>query len=229
MMRTISRGALGATAKTLRHVRRSKQPLSTSFMRVRQQEPERMVWLLVGTNVAVWCNWQYPLLPTAWFVATTRQVFDQFNIVPLAMASLSHLDLGHLVANMIGLYFFGLHVATSTSARFLLGLYLGAGTVSHFVQVSLGLQNRMNAYSLGASGAVSGLVAFSVLTNPYSTILLFGLIPIPAYLFGPAFILGEVYGTAGASRGSGLGHQGSLAGAAVGGLSWLVLRRRGRW
>jgi membrane associated rhomboid family serine protease len=37
---------------------------------------------------------------------------------------------------------------------------------------------------LGASGAVNTIVVFSVLVSPFSTVLIYGILPVPAWAFG---------------------------------------------
>ena len=91
--------------------------------------------------------------------------------------------------------------------------------------------------ALGASAAVNGVVALSCLTWPTSTVLLWGILPVPAALLGAAFVFQDVLGAfrdidgrygRGGSGGGGVAHAGHLGGAAVGALAWAALRRR-RW
>ena len=67
-------------------------------------------------------------------------------------------------------------------------IYFGAAIISDLVS-SLFLQG-----GIGASGAISGLVAAAILTDPfYITFLVFG-IPIPIILLGWLSIIGDVMG-----------------------------------
>ena len=86
---------------------------------------------------------------------------------------------------------------------------------------------------MGASAAVNGVVALSCLTWPTSTVLLWGILPVPAALLGAAFVFQDVLGAwrdidgrYGRGGGGGVAHAGHLGGAAVGALCFLALRRR---
>ncbi len=51
--------------------------------------------------------------------------------------------------------------------------------------------------ALGASAAVNAIVVFNILLMPQSTILLFGIVPMPAWLLGVGWL---VYDLSGAYR-----------------------------
>lgn len=48
--------------------------------------------------------------------------------------------------------------------------------------------------ALGASGAVNACVIFAVLVQPTATVLLYGIIPLPAFLFGGLWLLYDLNG-----------------------------------
>jgi hypothetical protein len=48
--------------------------------------------------------------------------------------------------------------------------------------------------SLGASAAVNSIVIFSVLINPTATYLLYGIVPVPAWLLGSGWLAYDFYG-----------------------------------
>ena len=78
--------------------------------------------------------------------------------------------------------------------------------------------------ALGASAAVNGMVAYSILLNPTARILLFFVIPVPAWAFGTFVIGKDLIGIA--NPNSSIGHVAHVAGAAVGGLAFLATRGR---
>jgi membrane associated rhomboid family serine protease len=110
----------------------------------------------------------------------------------------------HLIFNMIALYSFGTYVESSFVQIFQnkgLTLYV----VMYFSAIAIAdvyqLFTRKNDYSyrsLGASGGVSAIVFASILLNPFGKILLFFILPIPAYIFGPLYL---IYCTYAARRG----------------------------
>lgn len=48
--------------------------------------------------------------------------------------------------------------------------------------------------ALGASGAVNALVVFSVLLQPYATVLIYGILPLPAFAFGGLWLFYDLRG-----------------------------------
>lgn len=111
-----------------------------------------------------------------------------------------HADYGHLFFNMITLYFFGPYVEKGFEQLFGEGgrwlyllLYITALAVSLLPTY---LKNRDNQYyrSLGASGAVSAVLFAGLLLEPTSSVYLFFIpIPIPGFIFAPAYLLLSAY------------------------------------
>ena len=111
-----------------------------------------------------------------------------------------HADYSHLIFNMITLFFFGPSVEEGfeqlfgTSGRWLyLLMYITALAVSLLPTY---LKNKDNQYyrSLGASGAVSAVLFAGLLLKPTSSVYLFFIpIPIPGFIFAPAYLLLSAY------------------------------------
>jgi len=112
-----------------------------------------------------------------------------------------HADLSHLLFNMFTLFFFGPFVESylnkvfdqPTGSVIYLVFYIvsiaAASTISYF-------RHKDNSYyrSLGASGAVSAILFASILIDPLSKIYIFFIpIGIPAYIFGPLYLLYTIY------------------------------------
>ncbi len=110
-----------------------------------------------------------------------------FNFIPMIVSWFLHGSVSHLIGNMGFLYIFGRIIERRFGYKTLL-IYFGAAIVSDLF-ASLFLQG-----GIGASGAISGLVAAAILTDPfYITFLIFG-IPIPIMLLGLLSIFGDVAG-----------------------------------
>jgi len=191
---------------------------------------------IIGLNVTVFLGWRYAYgnhdrtmtrILNDYFTASTYGVMIKKNILSLVGSSFSHMDTGHILANMITFYFFGKDVFAFAGRRFAIGLYLIGGAVSAYVQVAQAQRNRINMSVLGASGAVSSFVAYSILMNPRATVILL-FVPMPAALYGLLYVFQDVYGMYHRqSYGSyQIGHEAHLAGAAVGLLAFFS--RRGR-
>jgi len=185
-------------------------------------------------NFLVFFSWQYgfPFSRSTlndYFVATTWQVFGPAkNIVSLLGAAFSHVETYHLLANMMTFYFFGRDVFYTVGRRFAVPLYLIAGIASSYAQVYQGRRHGYNAQVIGASGAVSSFVIFSILANPGAMVLLWFFIPVPAALFGIAYIMQDMYGISHRQtyKGGFVGHEAHLAGSAIGGIAYLIAKRR---
>ena len=48
--------------------------------------------------------------------------------------------------------------------------------------------------AMGASGAVNSLVIFSVLLQPTATVLIYGILPLPAFVFGGMWLFYDLRG-----------------------------------
>lgn len=157
---------------------------------------------------------------------TSTQHLREHRYYTLLTAMFSQATLGHLGANMLGLYFFGRQMCDVLGHKRFLGLYLVSGVLSTGAAVfEQHLSGRLT-YNLGASGAVNGITAMSVLLFPHGTLLIFGIVPMPAWLAGSLFIFKDAYSYV-TDRQDGIGHIAHLSGAAVGGAYYYFLRRRG--
>lgn len=113
----------------------------------------------------------------------------------LVTYGLVHADFGHLLFNMLTLFFFGRAMEPFYAARlgalgFLL-FYMGGLVVSILPTY---LKNRTNARyrSLGASGAVSAVLFAFVLLAPWSRIYVF-VVPLPAIIYALLYTAYSIY------------------------------------
>ena len=114
-----------------------------------------------------------------------------------------HADYMHLIINMIVLFSFGYSVENqfdilahkggiSSAAVHLLILYFLGMVIATSTTI---YKHKDNFYynSVGASGAVSAVVFTSIFFSPKSTILIMGIIPIPAFVFGILYLFYSQY------------------------------------
>ena len=98
-----------------------------------------------------------------------------------------HGNFNHLFFNMLGLYFFGIHVEQSVGSKEFILFYLVCGTLagifSYLVYVNTGY---FRIFLLGASGSLFAVLLAYAVIFPDSTVFLFGIIPMSA----PVLILG---------------------------------------
>ena len=113
---------------------------------------------------------------------------------------LIHADAAHLIFNMLSLYFFGEGVEKKFTEIFeangkwlYLALYVSA---LFFSLLPTWLKHKHDSYyrSLGASGAVSAVLFAAFLLEPTLGVMLFFIpIPIPAFIFGPLYLIISSY------------------------------------
>lgn len=136
----------------------------------------------------------------------------------------------HIAMNMLSLWMFGSQLALAWGEERFLRYYLVCGTGAGFMIASLpfllgmiGIPSSIAEVTLGASGAVMGvLLAFSFTWPDRTIMLLFPPIPLKAIYLIPLIFLMEWMSS---GRGGNISHTGHLAGVLVG---WIYLLNEGR-
>lgn len=131
-----------------------------------------------------------------------------------------HADIAHLAFNMITLYFFAPIVIQSLGSFSFLIIYAGSLIFGSLLTMIFHA-NEYSYRAVGASGAVTGVLYSAILMYPDMTIGIFGVIPMPAYLFGIAYLLYSIYGMK--SRTDNIGHTAHFGGA-IGGYVITLLK-----
>ncbi|WP_159948060.1 rhomboid family intramembrane serine protease [Polaribacter septentrionalilitoris] len=133
-----------------------------------------------------------------------------------------HVDWIHLGFNMYALYLFGDIVARVLNTPNFLMIYFGSLIAGSLYSL---YYHKDEPYysSVGASGAVSGIVYSSILLYPGMSLYLFFIpIPIPGYIFGVGYLLYSIYGMK--KQLGNVGHSAHLGGAIGGFVITLVLQ-----
>ncbi len=138
-----------------------------------------------------------------------------------------HADGMHLLFNMFTLYFFGraiewLYIYKFGSLGFV-GFYVLAIIVA-IIPTYLKTKNNAHYLSLGASGAVSAVLFAFILLDPWNTLYLFAVLPIPAIVFAVAYVVYSVYADK-QGRGN-INHSAHLYGALFGVIATLIIEPR---
>ena len=134
-----------------------------------------------------------------------------------------HAGGAHLALNMITLYFFGPGLEYRLGSVAFLIVYFGAELAAH--GLTYYRHHTDDAYSaVGASGSISGVLFGYCLFYPFQTLLLFGIVPIPAWLFAIGFVVFSVYAMREKKEGAGgrIAHDAHLGGA-IGGMLLTIL------
>jgi membrane associated rhomboid family serine protease len=146
-------------------------------------------------------------------------VFHRKEWYRMFSGALLHADIPHLAINMLVLYSFGTYMEQVYAAIIPLGitmyllLYILSIAAANFKTL---FENKNNVWynAVGASGAVSAVVFAYVLFAPIDKILFFGLIPIPAFLYGILYLVYSQYMSQKAN--DNIGHDAHFYGAVFG-------------
>ncbi len=123
------------------------------------------------------------------------QIIHRKEYIRLLSHGFLHADYMHLFVNMFVLYSFGRYVI------FDFDNYFGGRGVVMFLLLFFAALVFSSLYSLfkekdnphynaiGASGAVSAVVFSSIFFHPYSILSLFGILPVPAIVFGIGYLI----------------------------------------
>ncbi len=133
-----------------------------------------------------------------------------------------HANWMHLLFNMYVLYAFSGFFARFPTVFFVI---LYAGSLLGGNLLTLWIRKNQGSYrALGASGAISGLLFSYAIFDPWSTILLFFVLPIWSWLFALLYVLFSLYGIR--TQRDNIGHEAHLGGALVGLLITLLFEPR---
>ncbi|MBI2579053.1 MAG: rhomboid family intramembrane serine protease [Candidatus Aenigmarchaeota archaeon] len=134
----------------------------------------------------------------------------------LLTAVFLHADLLHLGYNMIALFFFGAILESIVGARIFLLLFFIAGLDASFASLFFYEQ------SLGASGAVYGLIGALAVLRPKLTAFALG-VPMPMIVVAGVYLILDILGVFYPTNIANAAH---IAGLFVGALAGLLLRRK---
>lgn len=149
---------------------------------------------------------------------------------PLTHAAV-HANMPHLIINMIVLLSFGRAVERiltdlqyagliqHPTLHYLL-LYLGGALIASLPSIRK-YRNTYSYQSVGASGAVSGMVFFTIFFNPLNRLYLMGVIPIPGILFAVGYLVYSHY--MGRKEGGTINHDAHFVGAIFGFLYPIII------
>ena len=184
---------------------------------------------LIWANVAVFLLTAISPSVLTWFanffgLMPARVVTQLWIWQPLTYLFL-HGDVGHILINMLILWMFGVQLERLWGTRFFLRYYFVAGVGAAIVTIIVsflpfGFSSATYAtVTIGASGAVYGLLMAFALHYPETPILMFFLFPVPAKYF--VMIVGAIAFLS-APRLGGVAHGTHLGGLVAG---YLYLRR----
>jgi len=147
-------------------------------------------YLLIGLNIFAfiyWQQWGKNVGLTYYYATVPGDVLSGRHIDTLITSMFMHGGLLHLLGNMLFLYIFGDNVEDAMGHVAYLIFYLLCGTLAGLSHVgtTLFLGQDLSIPSLGASGAISGVLAAYLRLFPgkrvYLWVFLF-IVPVPAFI-----------------------------------------------
>ena len=133
-----------------------------------------------------------------------------------------HADWMHLLFNMFTFYFFGPFLEQILGSGIFIGLYFTSLIVGNIPSLLRHRNDPMYA-SLGASGAVEGVIFSFILFYPWQKLYLFFIpIGIPALIFGVLFIAYSIYESR--RQQGAINHEAHLTGAITGILFTIIFK-----
>ncbi len=132
----------------------------------------------------------------------------------------------HIIFNMLGLFFLGRDIEELYGPKEFLRLYLALVAFGGVAFAASGMLQTAHASTpvVGASGAVVGIVLLYALNFPRRTLLLFFVLPVPAWFVGVLIVAFDVHGAMVRPDGPRIAYAVHLAGAAFAllyyGLRW---------
>ena len=125
-----------------------------------------------------------------------------------------HADWFHFAFNMFSFWSFANFLIQEFSTINFLLIYFGSMIIGSLLTYYIH-KEEPHYSAIGASGAVMGIIYCAILLYPENSILLFGAIPIPGYIFAFLYLAYSIYGMKG--KYDNIGHTAHLGGA-IGGL-----------
>jgi membrane associated rhomboid family serine protease len=132
-----------------------------------------------------------------------------------------HVNEMHLFLNMLTLYFFANEVISDLGQTRFAIIYFGSLLIGNLLTYNFH-KNEYHYSAVGASGAVTGVLYAAILLHPEMRLYMFFIpIPIPAYIFGIAYLLYSIYGMK--NNVGNIGHDAHFGGAIGGYVITLVM------
>lgn len=168
--------------------------------------------LIIGINVAV----SYKGLSDQVFFDNYKFEVDRIlkykEYRRLITSGFLHVSWMHLIFNMLSLYLFSSFMGNLGWLSFLV-IYFASLIAGDLL--ALFIHRAHGDYSsVGASGAVCGIIFASIALFPDMEILLFGLLPLPGWTYGLIYVGISMYAIR--SKRDNIGHEAHLGGALIG-------------
>jgi len=190
---------------------------------------------LIGANILVFLLEQVARVPmeihfALWPLATPDALFRPWQLVTYAFLH-DPRTLSHIFFNMFALYIFGPPLEQYWRPRRFLAYYFVCVIAAGATQLAVEYAFQNGEPTIGASGGIFGILLAFALLFPRARLLLYFVIPMPAWLFVAGYAVLELFfGVTGRqSDVAHFAHLGGMLGGAVMMLYWRLRAGRGGW
>ena len=184
------------------------------------------VKLLIITNVVAFATNAVVPEMTARLGLLPRAVFEHGALWQVVTYMFLHGGIGHILINMLSLWMFGTELERTWGTRFFTKYYLitGIGAAATSLLLAPFIDGIYYSVTVGASGAIYGLLLGYGMYFPNRPIYLYFVFPIPAKYF--VMIVGAIAFFSALGGGGGIAHTAHLGGLIAGYLYLKGLRAR---
>ncbi|XP_001605844.1 presenilins-associated rhomboid-like protein, mitochondrial [Nasonia vitripennis] len=123
-------------------------------------EGERMWYFICFANVLVFLAWRIPTWQPIMLKYFSTNPASSVTCLPMVLSMFSHYNLWHLAANMYVLHSFSGAAVSYLGREHFLAVYLSSGVISSMFSNTYKILLKRHGFSLGASGAIMGILAF---------------------------------------------------------------------
>jgi membrane associated rhomboid family serine protease len=190
---------------------------------------------IILVNVLVWLVEKVAWKPMAmhfalWPLATPEALFRPWQLVTYAFLH-DPTSIWHIFFNMFALYVFGPALEGYWGARRFLAYYFVCLIAAACTQLAVEYGAHLSEPTIGASGAIFGILLAFAMLFPRVRLLLYFVIPMPAWLFVAGYAVLELFfGVTGREASiAHFAHLGGMAGGAITMLYWRMRADGGGW
>jgi uncharacterized protein len=149
------------------------------------------------------------------FFILNKNAINNYEIWRFVSAIFLHGSVIHLLYNLFALFVFGLILEKKIGSYRFLFVFFFSGIIANIISVNF------YASSLGASGAIMGIIGCLTIISPLMMVWAFGLL-MPMFIAAIVWVIGDILGVFMPSEVGNIAH---LSGVGVGFLIGLILRR----
>ncbi|PKL84652.1 MAG: rhomboid family intramembrane serine protease [Ignavibacteriae bacterium HGW-Ignavibacteriae-1] len=185
-----------------------------------ENSPVAIVIFAVTVLISLYTLYKNNKLYYAWVLSPPKVVHEK-KFYLLITSGFLHADLMHLLFNMLTFYFFGFALEQIIGSLNFLIIYLVSLVLSS-VPTVIRHKDNYSYGSVGASGAISGILFASIMVMPNAGIMIFPVpIPIPAWIFGILYLLWSYFAAKRAN--DNINHDAHFYGALTGIIMMIIL------